>query len=218
MKRLMTLPHLPEAPRRATFGPLVARILGAFMAAAMTWVIGVQTASAESLGAGEPIWSGRVAAALQPAMSTAPELSDGGAADMVVVYKGRRTMYLMRDGKVLRSYAVALGRNPFGHKNREGDGRTPEGGYLIDWRNSDSDFHLSLHISYPRPQDHRLASEAGLDPGGAIMIHGLPNGRTAEEIGHPGVDWTNGCIAVSNEEIEEIWELVDDGTAIFILP
>ncbi len=176
-----------------------------------------QPALAEA--AGEAIWTGEVAAAPhQPAQSLAPEVLGTETADMILVYKGRRIMYLMRDGKVLRSYDVALGRNPFGHKNREGDGRTPEGGYLIDWRNEDSDFHLSLHISYPRPQDHRTASEAGHDPGGAIMIHGLPNGRTADEIGHPMVDWTNGCIAVSNAEIEEIWELVDDGTAIFILP
>ena len=169
-------------------------------------------------GSSGTIWTGTVAAAPEPAQSLAPETLTSGRADMVLVYKGRRTMYLMRDGKVLRSYDVALGRNPYGHKNREGDGRTPEGGYLIDWRNSESDFHLSLHISYPRPQDHRLAREAGNDPGGAIMIHGLPNGRTAAEVGHPRIDWTNGCIAVSNEEIEEIWNLVDDGTAIFILP
>ena len=175
-------------------------------------------AHAETKASGEAIWTGEPARVTEQAMSTAPDVLERESADMVLVYKGRRTMYLMRDGEIMRSYEVALGRNPFGHKNREGDGRTPEGGYLIDWRNPNSDFHLSLHISYPRPQDHRLASEAGNDPGGAIMIHGLPNGRTADDVGHPRIDWTNGCIAVSNEEIEEIWELVDDGTAIFILP
>ncbi len=175
-------------------------------------------ADAEASNAGESIWTGDTAAAAQHAMSTGPILSDAASADMVLLYKGRRTLYLMRDGKVIRSYQVALGRNPFGHKNQEGDGRTPEGGYLIDWRNPNSDFHLSLHISYPRPQDYTTASAAGKDPGGAIMIHGLPNGRTADQVGHPRFDWTNGCIAVSNVEIEEIWQLVDDGTAIFILP
>ncbi|NNG02985.1 MAG: L,D-transpeptidase family protein, partial [Inquilinus sp.] len=87
-----------------------------------------------------------------------------------------------------------------------------------DWRNPNSSFHLSLHISYPRHQDRRSAMEAGLDPGGAIMIHGLPNGRSADEVGHPKRDWTNGCIAVSNAEIEEIWGMIDDGTRIYILP
>ena len=181
-------------------------------------------ASAEKSVPGDAIWAGQPAPiaeqapVTEQAMSTAPELLETESADMVLLYKGRRTLYLMRDGEVLRSYSVALGRNPFGHKNQEGDGRTPEGGYLIDWRNPNSDFHLSLHISYPRPQDYRQARDAGVDPGGAIMIHGLPNGRTADEVGHPRFDWTNGCIAVSNEEIEEIWELVEDGTAIFILP
>ncbi len=187
------------------------------MTIALCWAIS-PSAGAEGANVSESIWTGEVAAGPAPDLSSAPNLLGSKSVDMVLVYKGRRTMYLMRDGEVIRSYAVALGRNPYGHKNREGDGRTPEGGYLIDWRNPDSDFHLSLHISYPRPQDHRTASEAGYDPGGAIMIHGLPNGRTAAEVGHPRYDWTNGCIAVSNEEIEEIWELVDDGTAIFILP
>ena len=192
--------------------------------AAMVLCATTLPASAEKSVPGDAIWAGQPAPiaeqapVTEQAMSTAPILQETESADMVLLYKGRRTLYLMRDGEVLRSYSVALGRNPFGHKNQEGDGRTPEGGYLIDWRNPNSDFHLSLHISYPRPQDYRQAREAGVDPGGAIMIHGLPNGRTADEVGHPRFDWTNGCIAVSNEEIEEIWALVEDGTAIFILP
>ena len=130
-------------------------------------------ANAETPNGGDAVRTGDPAAT-QHAMSNSPVLPDTETADMVLVYKGRRVMYLMRDGKVMRSYQVALGRNPFGHKNQEGDGCTPEGGYLIDWRNPNSDFHLSLHISYPRPQDYTTASAAGKDPGGAIMIHGLP--------------------------------------------
>ena len=191
-------------------------VFGLFMA--VTSALAATSAGAQAVETGEAIWAGDLGAGIEPALSPGAVPTETESADMVLVYKSRRTLYLMRDGAVLRSYQVALGRNPFGHKNREGDGRTPEGGYLIDWRNPNSDFHLSLHISYPRPQDYRLASEAGFDPGGAIMIHGLPNGRSAEEIGHPRYDWTNGCIAVSNEEIEEIWHLVEDGTAIFILP
>lgn len=216
MTQASRVPRLATAPARVSAIPLIALIFGLFMAV----VLGASSpANAETSHGGDAIWTGDAAvAAQQQAMSTGPELSDVETADMVLVYKGRRVMYLMRDGNVIRSYHVALGRNPFGHKNQEGDGRTPEGGYLIDWRNQNSDFHLSLHISYPRPQDYTSASAAGKDPGGAIMIHGLPNGRTADQVGHPRFDWTNGCIAVSNEEIEEIWQLVDDGTAIFILP
>ncbi|NNG04112.1 MAG: L,D-transpeptidase family protein, partial [Inquilinus sp.] len=100
-------------------------------------------------------------------------MSERPTVDMILVYKGERVMHLMQGNKVVRTFQVALGPQPQGHKQREGDGRTPEGGYLIDWRNPNSSFHLSLHISYPRHQDRRSAMEAGLDPGGAIMIHGL---------------------------------------------
>jgi murein L,D-transpeptidase YafK len=141
-----------------------------------------------------------------------------GLADRIVVYKRRRILYLMRGRRVLRSYDIALGFVPEGDKQRFGDGRTPEGSYIIDWRNPRSDFHLSLHISYPRVEQRRVAEEAGHDPGGAIMIHGLPNGSSARTIRHPAYDWTNGCIAVTNAEIEEIWSLVADGTEIIILP
>ena len=153
----------------------------------------------------------------QPGMAQLPHVPLTKA-DLVVVFKGERVLQLRREGRILNSFKIALGGEPSGPKLMEGDERTPEGVYTLDWRNPDSDFHLSLHISYPRPQDYSTASEAGQDPGGAIMIHGLPNGRTADQVGHPQFDWTNGCIAVSNEEIEEIWQLVDDGTAIFILP
>jgi murein L,D-transpeptidase YafK len=139
-------------------------------------------------------------------------------ADLVVVYKQQRLLKLMSGGDMVRQYPIALGFNPQGHKRQEGDGRTPEGAYRIDWRNPQSGFHLSLHIDYPRPADGSAAAAVSEDPGRDIMIHGLPNGFTADQIGHPRADWTSGCIAVTNAEIEEIWRLVDDGTVVLILP
>jgi murein L,D-transpeptidase YafK len=139
-------------------------------------------------------------------------------ADLVIVYKQQRLLKLMSRGDMLRQYPVALGFDPQGPKRQRGDGRTPEGPYRIDWRNPHSAFHLSLHIDYPRPADASAAAAVSADPGDDIMIHGLPNGFTADRIGHPGSDWTNGCIAVTDAEIEEIWRLVDDGTVVLILP
>jgi murein L,D-transpeptidase YafK len=134
-------------------------------------------------------------------------------ADRIVVHKARREMLLLRGESVLRAYRIALGLNPAGHKQREGDGRTPEGVYRIDRRNPRSAYHLSLHISYPSVEDRALAEEAGASPGGDIMIHGLPNdGRPVDG------DWTHGCIAISNAEMDDIWSLVPDGTPIQILP
>ena len=131
----------------------------------------------------------------------------------VVVHKGRREMLLLAGESVVRRYCIALGREPVGHKEREGDGRTPEGRYVIDRRNPKSAYHLSLHISYPSEQDRERARAAAVDPGGDIMIHGLPNGGGVRE-----GDWTQGCIAVTNAEIEEIWDLVADGTPVEIGP
>ena len=139
-------------------------------------------------------------------------------ADKVLVLKGERHLVLLSRGKVLKSYRIALGRQPEGHKTREGDSRTPEGHYLIDWRNPNSRFHLSLHISYPNDEDRAAASRAGVPPGGDIMIHGLPNGLGGLGKAHRLKDWTDGCIAVTNEEMEEIWRRVDDGTPIEIRP
>ncbi len=139
-------------------------------------------------------------------------------ADQIVIVKSARQLTLMREGQLLRRYDIALGRRPWGAKVQDGDLRTPEGRYEIDWRNPDSQFHLSLHVSYPGPADIARAHELGVDPGDMIMIHGLPNGREAEQIGHPLRDWTHGCIAVTNAEIEEIWHLVDDGTPVIIRP
>ena len=133
------------------------------------------------------------------------------AVDRIVVHKGRREMLLLHGESVVRQYRVALGREPVGHKEREGDGRTPEGRYTIDRRNPKSAYHLSLRISYPNEADQARARELGVDPGGDIMIHGMPNGGGIRE-----GDWTQGCIAVSDAEVEEIWELVGDGTLVEI--
>jgi murein L,D-transpeptidase YafK len=131
-------------------------------------------------------------------------------ADLVVVSKKKREMVLLRGESVLRTYRIALGRAPVGPKREEGDGRTPEGRYIIDYRNARSQYHLSLHISYPDAADVARAREAGVDPGGDIMIHGLRDGVRREG------DWTQGCIAVTDEEMDEIWGLVGEGTAIWI--
>jgi murein L,D-transpeptidase YafK len=133
-------------------------------------------------------------------------------ADRVIINKSRREMLLIRGESVLRSYRVALGRDPSGHKEREGDGRTPEGRYVIDRRNPKSRYHLSLHISYPNAADRERARELGVDPGGDIMIHGLKEGVVRDD------DWTQGCVAVRNEEMDEIWSLVPDGTPVVINP
>src|SRR5262249_20363394 len=113
---------------------------------------------------------------------------------------------------ILRAYRVSLGREPQGHKQREGDGRTPEGSYVIDRRNPQSRYHLSLHISYPNGEDRTRAQELGVEPRGDIMIHGLKDGERRQD------DWTQGCIAVTDEEMDEIWALVPDGTPIAINP
>jgi murein L,D-transpeptidase YafK len=144
--------------------------------------------------------------------------ADPPAADRMVVYKARREMLLYRDGKVIRSYRIALGRTPVGPKRREGDGKTPEGDYIIDGRLARSQFHRALHISYPAAADRERARRAGVSPGGDIMVHGLPNGQGAIGAAHRQSDWTEGCIAVTNEEIEEIWRLVANGTPIRIEP
>lgn len=139
-----------------------------------------------------------------------------GKADRLVVKKAERRLYLLRGEQRLRTYGIALGFQPIGHKLREGDGRTPEGRYVIDRRNDRSRFHKALHISYPSAQDRLRAEHRDQSPGGLILIHGQPanQARSAPLEG----DWTLGCIAVANDEIEEIWALTPDGTRIEILP
>jgi murein L,D-transpeptidase YafK len=129
-------------------------------------------------------------------------------------------MELHKDGAVYRTYRISLGDQPRGHKFQEGDERTPEGNYVLDWRNPNSSFYKSIHVSYPNDLDRTVARSLGVSPGGMIMIHGLPNWlsspRLAQE--YRRSDWTDGCIAVGNEEMDEIWRLVRDGTPITILP
>ncbi len=139
-------------------------------------------------------------------------------ADRIEVHKSLRRLDLMWQGKRIRSYRMSLGGNPLGHKQQEGDSRTPEGDYRIDWRNPRSKFHLSLHISYPDKRDRANAAKRGVSAGGDIMIHGLPNGWENAGPALAGVDWTDGCIAVDNWAIKEIWDAVPDGTPISILP
>ena len=138
--------------------------------------------------------------------------------DRVIVSKSDRTLYLMQGRYVIKSYPVSLGKNPVGHKTEVGDQRTPEGRYTINWRNSDSRYHLALHISYPSIKDKRTAARKGVHPGGGIMLHGLPSKYADGEKVMLDLDWTDGCIAVSNRAIEEIWKLVADNTIIDIFP
>lgn len=138
--------------------------------------------------------------------------------DRVIVEKSARRLTLFRGRTLLKSYRVALGRAPIGAKQQEGDQRTPEGLYRIDFHKSDSAFHRALHISYPEQRDITRAAARGVSAGGDIMIHGLPNGRGWIGALHRRIDWTAGCIAVTNSEIEEIYRTVPDGTPIEIRP
>ncbi len=138
-------------------------------------------------------------------------------ATRVVVYKSERRMELLRGTEVLRSFRVSLGLMPQGHKERAGDFRTPEGRYLLTRRNARSDFFLSIQVSYPNDRDIRHARANGWNPGGAIMIHGLPN-QLKREPGYYARDWTDGCIALSNSDMLEIWLLTNNNTPIDILP
>ncbi len=140
------------------------------------------------------------------------------AASYILVDKSDRELTLYRHGQELRKFAISLGANPIGHKRYEGDRRTPEGIYTIDARNPNSDFHLSLRISYPNRRDADHARALGLNPGGQIMIHGMPNKQRSSTPAKFTFDWTDGCIAVADNEMEEIWNLVEVGTLIEIKP
>jgi tetratricopeptide (TPR) repeat protein len=139
-------------------------------------------------------------------------------ADRVLIEKGERRLTLFSGSRVLKSYRIALGGNPNGPKEMQGDNRTPEGIYFIDSRNKDSLYHISLHISYPNERDRKRARELGVSPGGDIMIHGIKNGYSDVGNRHAGVDWTKGCIAVTDDEIEEIEKMVPNGTVVEIRP
>lgn len=160
-----------------------------------------------------------VAAAL--ALSCAPagaSVSQDLRIDRVVVVKSERLMYLIKDGEVVRTFPVGLGPNPIGPKYFSGDGRTPEGSYVLDRRNPNSKFYRSIRVSYPNTDDYARSLSYGLSPGGAIMIHGEPTDPTQARRLLDRSDWTEGCIAVSNTDMTEIWERVDEGTPIDIVP
>lgn len=152
-------------------------------------------------------------AALDPPVEGVLPLADG-----VLVRKSERRLYLLRGGDVLRSYPIALGLNPSGHKLREGDFRTPEGRYLLSRRNPRSDYFLSIQISYPNETDVARARREGVSPGGSIMIHGLPNTPKKTLDYYLRTDWTDGCIAVANSHMVEIWLMTPSDTPIEILP
>ncbi len=154
--------------------------------------------------------------AISAAAATAE--APGQRADRVVVEKARRQLHLVAQGRIFRTYQIALGANPIGPKTQEGDGKTPEGLYFIDGRKKDSGYHRALHISYPSSADIDRARRAGVRPGGDIMIHGIRNGLGWLGALHRMMDWTQGCVAVTNREIEEIWSAVPDGTPIELRP
>jgi murein L,D-transpeptidase YafK len=139
-------------------------------------------------------------------------------ADKVVVLKKERTLQLLNQGRVMKTYKVALGGDPVGPKMRQGDHKTPEGLYVLDSRNAHSQFYKSLHISYPSARERAAARQKGVSPGGDVFVHGLPKGYRWVGAAHRAKDWTDGCIAVTDEEIDEIWRAVADGMPIEIRP
>ena len=140
------------------------------------------------------------------------------AVDLVRVYKSDRTLQLISKGKVAHEFPVALGGNPVGHKKQEGDGRTPEGRYVLDYKKVDSAFYRAVHISYPNAEDIDAARRAGVSPGGQIMIHGQKNGFGWLSGISQRFDWTNGCVALTNAQMDVVWRTVKVGTPIELLP
>lgn len=161
---------------------------------------------------------GAAVQAEEPAVDYSAPSADFAPVDRVVVRKSARVMELYRRGKLVRTYKVALGLRPSGHKEQEGDFRTPEGRYTLERRNPNSDYFLSIQISYPNAVDMAQAKKLGVSPGSAIMIHGLPNNPSKSMTYYTRMDWTDGCIAVSNSDMVEIWLMTAPGTPIEILP
>ena len=138
--------------------------------------------------------------------------------DSILILKKDHLLELISGGKVIRTYHVALGQGGLAPKQKEDDARTPEGHYVIDTRNAASHYHKALHVSYPNAEDRSRAAKMGVSPGGAIMIHGLPNGKGYIGAAHRLYDWTLGCIAVTDSEIDEIWTMTPVGTPVEIRP
>ena len=139
-------------------------------------------------------------------------------ADKVLVEKSSRKLHLIKDNVAFRTFDIALGIRPVGDKQEEGDFKTPEGQYILDVRNSESEFFLSIHVSYPNNNDRIEAQRRDVQPGGEIMIHGQPNTPTKSEVYYRTQDWTNGCIAVSNSDMIDIWLMIGNDTPIEIRP
>jgi murein L,D-transpeptidase YafK len=162
-------------------------------------------------------------AAVQQAALSSPPVADWQKlvtpkADRIVVFKAQRRLELRRAGEVIRSYHIALGPHPIGPKVERGDGKTPEGTYFIDRRNPASEYHLSMHISYPETADITRATALNVDPGANILIHGEPNILNHEGKANLLEDWTAGCIALHNTDMDEVWRLTDDGVTVEIHP
>jgi murein L,D-transpeptidase YafK len=170
------------------------------------------TALIESVPAPGAVTEGSAAVTLPALAAPLP------VADEVVVRKSERRLYLLRHGEVIRSYRVALGLMPQGPKERAGDFRTPEGHYQLTRRNTHSDYFLSIQVSYPNADDMRRAHSHHLDPGGSIMIHGLPNNLRHPPDYYASADWTDGCIALSNSDMVEVWLMTQDNVRVEILP
>jgi murein L,D-transpeptidase YafK len=152
------------------------------------------------------------------ACNGAEPLADDLRADKIMVVKSAHTMSLLKGSQVFRTYRIALGRNPVGAKTRHGDHKTPEGNYIVDAKKNKSRFHRALHISYPNQADRERVQRDGVKPGGEVEIHGVQNGLGWLGARHRRIDWTDGCIAVTNDEIDEIWKMVDVGTPVEIRP
>jgi murein L,D-transpeptidase YafK len=190
--------HSPRARRARLLVVLAGSVVAAFAQAGTSGTTSSEAASASRAPTLD-------AAPLQPA-------------DALLVVKSERRLYLLRHGQPYRSYRIALGLNPHGHKEREGDFRTPEGRYFIAFRNPQSDFFLSLGISYPAAEDVERARRNGVKPGGSIMIHGLPNVPKRPLTYYQTADWTDGCIALSNDDMLEVWLLTRANLPIEIRP
>lgn len=155
---------------------------------------------------------------LSASANPVPPTTVSGAIDKVLVVKSERRLHLMSRGDTLKSYRVSLGKQPLGAKQREGDKRTPEGFYWIDWRKQSEKFNLAMHISYPNARDQAQARQAGAPAGSMIMLHGTPLDDEYPEWYFHTLDWTEGCIALKNDDMQEVWRLVKDGTLIEIRP
>jgi murein L,D-transpeptidase YafK len=190
----------------------------AVLALALALALGMAAPGASAIGKPQSPAKEAARAEVDSSASDSSAIPAPLLADRVIVRKSERQMYLMHGSKVLRTYRVALGLNPVGPKEQEGDSRTPEGHYQLTRRNPHSEYFLSIQVSYPNDKDLQRARRNRLTPGGAIMIHGLPNDLRREPSYYEQRDWTDGCIAVSDSDMLEIWLMTPQDVPIDILP